>query len=498
MSGTLTGSLQTGDSSIPLRAGQGVTPLQNPLDMLGKATAIQNAMNTGQIQKQTIQSNTLSLAQQQKQLAYAHLLPGLLNGSIKDMASLTTALGGLEHYGINTQPFLADMVQTASAGGDPVENFKQQALAGVQPPEKAAGAILPEVSGVDQGLIRQNYLTPRPGMPGAGEPRPVGAPVPLGASPAQQGTLVEYTTNDGVKHVEPWAKFNIDNNNGIVTGPGRWTGGPSAGQPATSAPGAINPRYAPAAPVGTGNPNAPVQIPPPGGSGMTSVSGPTPGTEEAMKGSAGQYVADRAAAGSYASRVLPLKQMIGLLDKGVQTGPGSEPLNQMRSFMISMANQGLLPKSITPDVIKQADFDELRKYSSQYITGIPFAGGSNAKMAEAISGSPNTGLATLANKDLSRVLVGVDRFRTALPILFDQEAQKGAFSGGRPANPNQVASEYASWAAKQNQQLDPRAFLDDLLTQQKRGAMWKKMTPAEQDKYIKSLKVAHSIPGLME
>jgi len=196
MSGTISpGAI---DASIPLRAGQGVTPVQNPLDALGKFSAIQNALNTGQIQKQTIQSNQMSLAQQQKALAYAHILPAVLGGRINNMADLTSYAAGLEHYGINTQPFLADVAQTVTQGSNFVDNLKAQALAGVQPPEKAAGAVLPMRSERDVGGQIIPYLEGAPGMPGYGNPQQSGPGIERGYTPEQglQQQSVPATTAD--------------------------------------------------------------------------------------------------------------------------------------------------------------------------------------------------------------------------------------------------------------------------------------------------------------
>jgi hypothetical protein len=180
------------------------------------------------------------------------------------------------------------------------------------------------------------------------------------------------------------------------------------------------------------------------------------------------------------------------------TGPGSETLNHFRSVLVSAANQGLLPKGLTPDVVGQANFDELKKYMAQYITGMPFAGGSIAHMAEAVSGSPNTNMSTLANQQVAKVLVGVERFKAAQSLSFDQAAQQGQFGQAAQSNPNAAAGQYANFASQFNQRVDPRAFAYDLMSPAERGRMLAKMTPDEQAKYRASLKAAYSIPGLMQ
>jgi hypothetical protein len=359
------------------------------------------------------------------------------------------------------------------------------------------GALAPIPSTINQGLVDQPMLTNAPGMPNQGVRTPVGQPAQLGASPGTQGQPVTWTDTNGVEHQTTFAEYNIARNNGQVLGPARTLPGAppvSGAAPASAtsaAPGAALPGHA--VPSGyTGRFPAPVTP-----AGPTDTTGPAPGTVKAAEGSSGQYIQDRAAAGSFATRVLPLKQGLDLLSD-TDTGPGSETANHFRSVLISAAAQGLLPKSIAPDAVQQAKFDELKKYFAQYITGMPFAGGSDARMAEAVSGSPNTTMATLANKDVAKVLIGVERFRTAQALAFDQAAQQGQFGAAAKANPNAAAGQYANFAAKFNQTNDPRAFAYDLMTPTARGKMIAKMSPDERAKYQTTLKTAYGLPGLMQ
>jgi hypothetical protein len=201
-----------------------------------------------------------------------------------------------------------------------------------------------------------------------------------------------------------------------------------------------------------------------------------------------QYAADQRAAGTFGQRVLPLKQAIGLLSD-TATGPGSETLNHFRSFLISMAGQGLLPKAVTPDAINQSNFDELKKYMSNYITNLPFAAGSDARMAEAISGNPHATLSTIANQDLARVMVGLERFRQAQYLSFNQQ---------HADNPNASAGQYGNYAAKFATQNDPRAFAYDLMSPEERTKLYNSLDDAQKQRYRASLKVAFGIPGLMQ
>lgn len=483
MSGSVMGGFGV-DPKIALAAGQGAQT--NPLASTGDFARTLGAINQTKLQGQALQSGAMSLWQQQKQLAYGQIAPLVAQGRINDTGDLTSALANMEANGVVTAPFLKDMVDSLGQGGDFLSNLKAQTVAGTQPPEKAVAALAPSQTTVDQGLNRQPYLTPAPGMPGQGEPVPVGTPQPLGAPPSVQGSQVEWLDGNGVKQQGTFAQYNTLLGNGQVLGPAR----PVQVAPGTAQPGA------PKQPMPAGYngrfPAAPAAAP-----GLTSFAGPAPGTVEAANTSASQYAQDRAGAGSFATRVLPLKQAIGLLSD-TDTGPGSETANHFRSVLISAANQGLLPKGVTPDQVSQANFDELKKYFAQYITGMPFAGGSDARMAEAVSGSPNTNMSTMANQQVAKVLVGMERYKAAQTLSFDQAAQQGQFGAAAQANPNAAAGQYANYAAKFNQATDPRAFAYDLMSPADRGKMIAKMTPEERTKYQTSLKAAYGLPGLMQ
>jgi hypothetical protein len=233
----MSGSIMAGggvNSNIPLEAGAQQT---NPLASTGQLVNTLSGINQlklfpgqMQLQQQQIQSGAASLWQQQKQLAYSQIAPLVAQGRINNTADLTTALAGVEANGGVTAPFLKDMVDSLGQGGDFVSNLKAQTVAGTQPPEKAVGALAPAQTTVQQGLTQQPYLTPAPGMPGQGQPVPVGQPQPLGASPAQQGAPVTWRDNTGAEHTGTWAQYNAALGNGQVNGP------PTSGAP--SVPGA--------------------------------------------------------------------------------------------------------------------------------------------------------------------------------------------------------------------------------------------------------------------
>jgi hypothetical protein len=202
-----------------------------------------------------------------------------------------------------------------------------------------------------------------------------------------------------------------------------------------------------------------------------------------------QFIADRKLTGDLAQRIFPLQQQVRLIDQGTQTGEGTEFLNDIKNVLVSAANQGIL-KGVSPDAIQQSKYEQLRKYMAQYITGQPFSSGSDARMAQMVSGAPNVKLSTLSNADLAKVLVGVERFRSAPYLAFQMQNQGNA----DPAK-------YADFKANFSKEYDPSAFGVDLMGGWNSPAvrkMYQSMDAADRQKFVASLKMAYSIPGLMQ
>jgi hypothetical protein len=138
---------------------------------------------------------------------------------------------------------------------------------------------------------------------------------------------------------------------------------------------------------------------------------------------------------------------------------------------------------------------------ANYITNMPFAGGSDARMAEAISGNPNDSMSTRANRDLAKVLIGLERFRQAQYLGFSQAAKNGEFGDAARTNPNLAAQNYGDWAAKFNTQYDPRAFAVDLMGGPLSPEVWilyNSLGDQQQKRFASSLKFASQVPGLMQ
>jgi hypothetical protein len=108
---------------------------------------------------------------------------------------------------------------------------------------------------------------------------------------------------------------------------------------------------------------------------------------------------------------------------------------------------------------------------------------SDARLASAFSGNPNTHITTLANKDVVAALIGLERYRQA--AMVDFQAQ-----GGQPRD-------WQTFLSKWQTSHDPRAFVADLLDDKRRNAMFDKMTGPERAAFAASLDVVDKNPSLM-
>ncbi len=496
MSGSMTGGV---DASIPLRVGQGIVQPQNPLDTFGKFATIQNQLNQNklfpgqlQLQQQEIQSNATTLVQQHRHAAASAMLPLLNKPGLLSQSDASTALGGFTAAGGESSGALSEISHIPS--GDPVEFDRGlRAWVAANSQTDAGNAyrnVTPDqlLENVGPGL--QSFNRTRGGLQGQGTISPVGGIAQVSPSTSDLMQPVEWTDNKGVKQHTTKAQYNIALNNGSAVGPALPMFGGGSSAPAT-APGApASPNTPPAGYTG--------RLPQSNGGGL-SLSGPAPGTQGPAEVSGTQYAADRAAVSSLNDRLNPLNSMRSLLaNDNVQTGAGSETLNHARNLLISMQSQGLLPKSLTPDKLQNASFEEFRKYAAQAIAGQPFAGGSDARMAETIAGSPNASLSTLTNKQLVDVLIGMEKWRAGRILGFQQAVRGGAYGQAAAQDPRLAAGHYADYAADYGSRVDPRAFAHGLIPAAQESKMYNAMTDTQKKAYRDSLRVAAGMPGMVQ
>ncbi len=261
---------------------------------------------------------------------------------------------------------------------------------------------------------------------------------------------------------------------GIETAPG-----PRQGERGPIGPAAIQPPYVPQG----GAPAAPV-APSPGArpgapSGGRVTTALPPGTSEAMVGAVQAYNTATETAGNYAVRVNPLRQAIPILNrmKVTDTGPIQERINDLKSAAQSLGAGPLL--GIDPEKIK--DFNELKKYFSQYSVQASAAMGpkTNEGMAAAVTSNPNVKMDKLSATDLAKMALGVERMRQAGTLAFQQLVQ------AQRMHPNQFNQFMLDWGTK----MDPRAFVYDLMTPEQRARV-RKLPEAQQRKIHDAMEIA--------
>jgi hypothetical protein len=500
------------DASIPLRAGQGVAPPQNPLATIGQFVGIQNQINHGKIQNQTIQSNQLSLIQQHKALAYAQILPAVLGGRINNMADLTSALGALEHYGINTQPVTADIVQTVMQGGDFVGNLKRQALAGAQSPENAAKAITPSPVDVDQGPQVQPGLRGAPGTPEQGIVTPTGPAIPKFPGPEQQTGFIErpataaeaaqlgippgtpikvpnisQASQSGTLPLYGPAARGVVSENGQPVGPQnqpRLTGqignqpqpkfDPQTGQPLTFST-APPPMPTGARPVGPSNPNPAPGLKP-------FISAPPVGMQDSQANSAKAYDAAMVNDAQFQRRIFPLKEAMTALS-GTSTGPGTETINHIKSFL-----QARAPELYTK-LVGQQGSDQIKNYdlSVKYLADwVAQQGGSQrSDMAQtlAATSSPSTHISQAAARQVLGAALGLENMQHAAATEFT--ASQGGQANG---------SQFLSWMNQNfTPNADPHGYAWGSLPRDTRAQIWKSASPEEKQRLFQSYQKAQQL-----
>lgn len=236
-------------------------------------------------------------------------------------------------------------------------------------------------------------------------------------------------------------------------------------------------------PASIRNPNRPTSsTPPPAQAGQpaSGATGPEPGMAEKWKASAEQYTTDTAAAGQYQQRIFPLVQGHALLQSGdVTTGKGAEYVQGLKGMLGTVAGQF----GWNPNAINNAKFEELNKYLTQYTNALPMAGASDARLASAITGNPSAHISTLANKDVVKALIGLERMKQT--AITDFAAQ-----GGQPKD---YADHLRGW---QNTH-DPRAFIFDMMEAKDRQKMVAGMTGTERAAFSRTLDQVERNPGIM-
>jgi hypothetical protein len=209
--------------------------------------------------------------------------------------------------------------------------------------------------------------------------------------------------------------------------------------------------------------------------------GLVPSIEAAADVSTKQYAADNAAAGQFNQRLWPLVNAQHILEtQGTTTGPGAAAARDVIGHLQTLASV------FTPadfQNIGQAKFEELNKYLVQAVNAQPFSQQSDARLASAITGNPSAHITTMANQDILKAMIGLERMKQAAITDFNNQ-------GGQPMN-------YANFLRQWQTTHDPRAFVFDMMSQDERTKMANAMTPNERTNFANTLTLVQNNPGLL-
>jgi hypothetical protein len=213
-----------------------------------------------------------------------------------------------------------------------------------------------------------------------------------------------------------------------------------------------------------------------GGTGMQMA--PAPGFQEAASQSGALMGNARAKAANFGADIYPLQQSLGALERlgPTGTGPGTDELNTVKSFLQS--NLSWLPGvKIDPNSIK--DFDEAKKYLTQAAgsRAAAFGHGTDQAMSTALTANPNTHISNLAAVDLTKATIGLRRMEQAQTLEADR-------SGVQPG-------QFSTWASRWATNVDPRAFMVDLMDQKQLQNLQKTLkNPKERARFNNSVQMA--------
>ena len=206
-------------------------------------------------------------------------------------------------------------------------------------------------------------------------------------------------------------------------------------------------------------------------------TGAAPGVAEAVKTvreqSGKDYASSLQRAGNIQADIQPDMAVLDIVKGKLPSdfGPGSDRLNQLKKFVVTYGGPGVDAKLINDT----SDFDTVKKYLVQ---GARAAGntGTNDQLAAAFEGSPNVTMNTATIENIVKTRVALKRMEAAQALMANEQ--------GIPAH------EFSRWKAKNQNQLDPRAFGWDMMSNEAREKLMKRLTPKEYQKLETSVQFA--------
>ncbi|MGN8022254.1 hypothetical protein ACTJJ7_16245 [Phyllobacterium sp. 22229] len=436
------------------------------IQTLGQVQGIRNAQQQNELLQTENQRAKVGLTNDQVNLA--HQQYGKLSqflGSLAQDPRIASPQGhdilvGATQQAIQQGWITPDIakIEIANMPSDPAQlpQYLQNLNVRVQDGQSQFAKIYGEPGTINTG----NRIIPVKSSPIMGVQR-IGADIPLETSPGQRAGIVLGTDQYGRTTAQTQGQ--VMERAGV---------NPLLAVPQT-APNSPANQLMPSQPQN----GIPTRVQPEQASNGAAIMSPPAGQIEAQqvmaKTNAEKYSADQQREANFQSEVLPLTKSITALQKlgTTGTGPGTEQLNEMKSFAQSMGLGAIA--GIDPDKI--SNFDEARKYLTSYASSVG-GNGTNDKLAAAFAGNPSVNISNAA---------AVDVAKTALATRKMQNAQNRAFTAS-----GQPAANYGKWTSEFNAQQDPVAYGIDLMEPAARTKYFQSLSAPDKAKFINSVTTA--------
>lgn len=446
-----------------------IYPQANPINILqtyGQAQGIANAQQQNQLLRTENQRAQVGLSQDKVNLAHQQygILSGTLGTLAQDPRIATPAGFDLLHQttdqlvknGIIT-PDIAQ-AELANAPSDPSQlpQYLQTLNTRVLDAQGKFGEIYGQPGTISNG----NRIIPVTTSPIAGVKR-IGADIPMETSPTERNQLVPTIGPQGQQIVVPQGQLTQRAGNNALTG---------------MPMGPVNQLSTTGAPPAQPGPQSSVQPVAGGGATVSPPAGQVESLGQIASASTAKFNTDQQREANFQQDMLPLnKAYHGMVALGTTgTGPGTETLNDVKSFLVS---QGVIGQN---DDVK--NFDEVRKYTTQ-LARTNGDTGSDSRLAASFAGNPSVNISNAAAQDV---------LKSAISLRKLQNAQVQAFSqSGLPA------SEYQKWAQTWNKSQDPVAYGFDMMKPAQRVQYIKSLSPEKKAAFAQSLTSAVQL-GLVE
>jgi hypothetical protein len=432
------------------------------LDTMSQVQALKNAGVQNQLLQTETQRQGVGLSQDKITLAhqgFQWLSQGL--GSLAQDPRIATPAGPamLKQFAAQgvQQGWLTPDVANAEIANMPTDPAQlPQYVQNLNVRAQDAAGQFAQIYGTPGTIPNGNNIIPVATSPIMGVKR-IGANIPMQTSPGERAQLVPGTDAQGRPTLTPAAT--VLQNAGM---------NPLNAQPLTApAPSPANqlqPYPQGQAPVPAG------QAPGNGGSvPMGPPAGVVGAQTKAADISAEKYSTDAAAQTNYQQNIMPIQQAYehvkALGTTGI--GPGSEELNQAKSFLVTMG-------VINPDA-QLSDFDQANKYLSAAMRSNGYTG-SDAQLDAAAKASPTM-------KTSQGAALAVLQKTAAMARMQNAQVQAFQASGQGPES-------YSKWAAGWNAKQNAAAYAFDMMDPTQRQAYVKTLSASELTKFKASLGTA--------